>query len=258
MDKAERSDSRQIVLPADVLARFVFVFLDAKDLKACAPVCKEWKEAADQDIVWKEQCVRLWQGKWNVPRILQEPTIEPACVYPFAIFPPTIKLSVKEMKQVLSVRMIPTERFIERSEFQRALEISQPTSIVGVKSSSFTSKWKCSYVHSLVHSTQARITKFELTQTLWKMEFKVHNMTCEARFNGDGTYTSTLGNLGHNGPLYWVFAPNSDGNMFSFSSVRIGEYPELHVKRALSNNSWKYELHNDYVVFRQAETRPFA
>jgi hypothetical protein len=244
-------------LPAAVLSSSVFPFLTADSLKRCAVVCKEWKTAADEDVVWKQQCVLLWKKKRNVPRIVEngKGDEEPVCLYPSAIYPHLVKLSVKEMKQILSGRMVGTEKFLEKSEFQRALDMTQPTSLVGLRTGMFPSKWKCSFVYSQVRSKSDRITRFEHTQTLWRMEFKFNGMTSDSRFNGDGTYWSTLGNFNGSGELTWMFVPNSDGNVFDFSAVRVGDYPHLVVHRT---KDWGYELHNDYVVFRQVESRPFV
>lgn len=247
--KGKRMSPRDDHLPGAVLTGHVFPFIGAKTLKRCAAVCKEWRAAVDEDVVWKTQCARLWKDKKNVPKVIGDgANEEPEHLYAFAIYPPSVKLSIKEMKQLLLGRGEYVNGFIEKSEFQRALERTQPKRINGW-SAIHNSKWKSSYVYSIVCATRAKITRHELITTRWKMEFKFNGMRSEATFLGDGTYWSTLGNVsGGNGQLRWVFIQNGDGSTFDYTAVRVGDYPELKVVRA---DDWSYELHNDYVVFRQ-------
>lgn len=246
----------RLTLPASVLTEYVFPFVGVKTLKRCAGVCKEWRSAVDEDVVWKHQCALMWRNKKNVPKLVinKEGEEEPECLYPYALYWPQVKLSLKEIKQILASRGVHTEKFLEKSEFQKALELSQAPSI-GRWSKMYSSKWKTSYVYSAVRAVSDKITRQELITTVWKMEFKFNGMTAESKFLGDGSYWSTLGNINREGNLTWMFVPNTDGNVFEFGAVRVGDYPQLVVCRS---ENWGYELHNDYVVLRQQSISKYA
>jgi len=220
---------KQNSLPAGVLTGHVFPFVGVKTLKRCVCVCREWRDAVDEDVIWKNQCVILWRNKKNVPKITYGETgeEEPEMIFPFAIYQPIVKLSVKEIKQILAARGVDTVRFIEKNEFQRALQQSQPTR-VGDWGAMYPSKWKCSYVYSAICATRDRITRKEVISITWRMEFKHNGMRNEARFNGDGTYWSTLGPIQTNQELRWAFVPNSDGSSFDYPGVRVGEYRKIY------------------------------
>lgn len=220
--------SARLTLPASVLTEYVFPFVGVKTLKRCASVCKEWRSAVDEDVVWKHQCALMWRNKKNVPKIVtnEDGEEEPEHLYPYALYNPQVKLSLKEIKYILSSRGVEMDKFLEKSEFQRALELSQPPSI-GRWSRMYPSKWKTSYVYSAVRAVADKITRQELITSIWKMEFKYNGMTAESKFNGDGTYWSTLGNLNREDVLTWTFVPNPNGTLFEFGAVRVAEYREL-------------------------------
>jgi len=248
-------DGSKLALPASVLTAFVFPFVGVKTLKRCACVSREWRQAVDEDVVWKAQCVILWKSKQAMPKVITNihGEEEPESLYPYALYGPSLKLSIKEMKLILGSRGQNVDKFIEKSEFQRALELTQPRSIANW-SAMYTSKWKTSYVYSLVRSTVGRITRHELINIEWKMEFKFNPTRADAKFLPSGEYWTTLGPLTQNNtPLYWNFVPNGDGNVFDYSQIRIGEYPHLVVHRTADCG---FELHNDYVVFKQPELAP--
>ena len=230
--KTKMSDDLKVALPAGVLTGFVFPFVGVKTLKRCACVCREWQRAVDEDVLWRAQCVQLWKHKKFVPSIIVNAEGEevPESLYPYAIYGWMVKFSVKEIKSILSNRDINFSRFLERSEFQRALALSQPRSIAHW-SALYTSKWKASYVYSTLRAIGERITRHELLATLWKMEFKFNGMTAEAKFLPDGDYWSALGPLTNNNtPLRWAMVPNTDGSTFDYPAVRIGEYRKLPVR----------------------------
>ena len=208
-------------LPSGLLTSHVFPFVGVKTLKKCACVCRDWRIAVDEDVIWKVACAKLWEGQVNVPKINSDG--EPENLYPFSIFP-VQALSIKEMKQVLQARSFSCERFLEKTEFQRAIEISQPRLLQGWKPVFCQSKWKCSYVCSVLRSGSNGITRSELVNSKWTMEFRFNGMRCECRFFGDGTYWSTLVNVGNNEKLRWVFLDNSDGSQFDYPGVKVGEY----------------------------------
>jgi len=230
MDSAAASQRQVVALPAGVLTGHVFPFVGVKTLKRCAAVCKEWRKAVDEDVIWKHQCALLWRNKKNVPKIVHNNgEYEPEMLYPYALYPSEVKLSLKEIKQVLTLRDVTMTSFIEKSEFQRALELSQPKRIGGW-GALYPSKWKCSYVYAAVRATKDRITRHELINTTWQLEFKYNGMRAETKFLGDGSYWSTLGNIAANQDLRWTFIPNSDGTTFDYTGVRVAEYRKFPLK----------------------------
>jgi len=247
----------KVALPRNVLTSNVFPFVGVKTLKRCAAVCKEWRAAVDEDVVWKHHCLLLWRGKKMVPKILRNEhgDEEPETLYPYAIYGPDCKMTLRDVKQILQARDVDTSRFLEKSEYMNALAQSQPKAISGWRFV-YPSKWKTSYVYSAVRATDSRFTRHELITSYWKMEFKFNGMTCESKFLGDGTYWSTMGNINNQGTLHWTFVTDSGvkafGNSeFDYPAVRVSEYPDLVAQR---RDDWSFELHNDYVVFRQMTT----
>jgi hypothetical protein len=241
-------NNNKITLPSNVLTAHVFRFLGVKSLKKCACVSHEWRNAIDQDVIWIKRCADLWESKKNVPKVKNG---VPETLYPFASYPSTISLGIKEMRQILMARGVYSDKFIEKSEYRRALEVSQPPMSRPI---SHNSKWKLSYVATAVRAMRQNFTRQELINTSWILEFKFNGLRSEAKFLGDGTYWSTLGQVSeHNRNLRWnlVSPPYSaDSSPFEFAGVRVGEYPALMASRTVD---WGFQLENDYVTFHQEQ-----
>src|SRR5690348_15455561 len=91
------------LLPRGVLVQHVFPFLTPRTLARAAQVCREWRGAADEDVLWKRACARTWRGKFNVPevRVHEGGVEEPVELFPFARYTPAMRLTEAEMRQVL-------------------------------------------------------------------------------------------------------------------------------------------------------------
>ena len=243
----ERTDlENSLTLPVGVLTSHVFAFVRVETLKKCACVCREWKAAVDEDVLWKPACARLWRNKRNVPNV-KEFEDEPQYLYPYAIYPPQVHLSIKEMKQILVYRGFSVENFLERTEFERAIEISQPRSLSGWKPAITTSKWKCAYVGSVLRAISNGITKWELLHLKWSTEFNFNGLRFESRFLEDGTTWNSFENNGM--PRHrWVFIDKTDGSQFDYPGIRVEDYPPLMVSRT---EDWGYIISNTHVNLYQ-------
>ena len=249
-------------LPSSVLTAHVFRFLDVPSLQNCSAVSKEWQNAVDQDLLWKPACGRLWADKLNVPKV-KEDNKEPEELYPFAIFPQEIHLSIKEMRNILTKRGYSTEKLIERAEYERAIQITQPKKLLTWRPTCL-SKWKTCYISSVIRSKSNLIAKSELVNSRWMTQFTLFNLGLkfESKFNPDGTTKNALetiligeqnennrvDNVNYQPTRRWAFLNTPDGSPFDFPAIIVDNYPPLVVSRS---KDWGFVLNNPFVIMHQ-------
>ncbi|KAH9260001.1 hypothetical protein BASA81_001773 [Batrachochytrium salamandrivorans] len=242
------------VVPADILRRHVFPFLGVRSVARCASVCGEWKLAVDHDSVWKSRCAKLWERKLNVPKVLTPG--EPESLYAFSVYlGHELGLSVRELKQILAERMVKgTESFMYKHEFVTALENSQPEEFPGWTLSRL-SKWKTAYLGSFLRiNVFSGISRPELVNSNWVMDFRFNQQQSKVEFRPDGTFHMPMQQEQFTG-LVWKFQHSGrEGDLEPFSHyiIQIGSYPPLSVSR---DEDWGFVLTNEHVVMRQAARR---
>jgi len=258
-------------IPGAVLTGHVFPFLGVKSLSRACLVCREWRDAADQDVLWKTLCARKWKTKMNVPRIVlkdspflteTEKAGEPATLFPLARYGERTELKVKDLKQILQLRGIDFSSMLERSQFMNAVLASQPKSIMRWTGAP-KSKWKAAYIGAAHAALRPSITRTELVYNTWRLTFKaqmqagaeVHHFLITpfvdnsqqagwtAQFQADGRYTSNP--AFQQNALEWKVASGAGGQ---YEKIQVGNYPPLTVGRTAD---WGYTLENEYVVFFQ-------
>lgn len=233
------SNSTTIRLPTNVLTN-ILKFVGVKTLCSAARASKAFREAADNDLLWKAHSDRRWRTKLNVP--------PPGVLYPFAIYHPSAcHLLISDMRQILVNRGVDVSKFIEKSEYVQAIEASNPSNVAGWRAT-HASKWKASYVYAAHAALRLSITREELVNITWKMSFKREGgFEAISKFLPNGYYYSEPSFIAD---LKWEFidAGFGDGKRPEHAGVRVGQYPELMIHRSAD---FGYELHNDYVVFRQ-------
>jgi hypothetical protein len=250
-------------LPRGVLTGYVFPFLGPKSLLRCALVCKEWKEAADEDHLWRTLCGRKWIGKFYVPKV-NENTLEPETLFVEAKYGKNTHLTIKDIKEILKLRNVDITNKLEKKELIDALITSQGTSF-GTWSYEMQSKWKTSYVYAAHSIFETSISLKELINTEWKMEFKytgAPDQIISCKFHPDGRYSSSLSLNGSD--MFWKFVddqhirekyqPVELQHKYlppgRHACVQIAEYPPLWVARR--SDDYSIELHNNWVRFYNA------
>ncbi|GBG29144.1 Hypothetical Protein FCC1311_053672 [Hondaea fermentalgiana] len=230
-------------LPAGVLAERIFPLLSAEDLCACEAVRRDWhKVLQDAEVgaaAWRAACIEKWRGKANMPfsyKGARETPFHKIKLSPAAVS----RLSVKELRELLTLRGVDSRSFIEKSEFLREFVRSTPVEVMGC-SVEFENKWKASYAYALLDAKRANITKDELIAAEWTF-FMKRQSSFRAQFkflpNG-GVRSSMPGGL----------QPDSRWVMRNFNpvSVQVDRYPPLCVSRR--EDDWGFRLENEYVVF---------
>lgn len=225
-------------LPELLLSTRVLPLLGAADVLCCARVCKRWLACVECDEVWRALCAHKWRGKARMPF-----SFTGAPQTPFGkvrLAPDAVDaLSIKELKTLLAVRGVPSQRFLEKAEFRRAFHESTPVEVQGL-SRLFGNVWKASYAYALRDATRREITPEELTGQAWVFFMKQNAYMCEFKFKPDGRIESNMRG-GVDRESRWKFVG------YSPRRVQVDEYPPLTVSRR--PDDWGFRLENEYVLF---------
>ena len=263
-------------LPTGVLTEHVFPFVGVRSLARAAQVCREWREAADEDVLWKAACARRWAGKLNVPPVVASASTstststaattsgkraklngsgEPATLFAFAKFTPDMSLSLKDLREILAQRRVDTRAFLEKKEFMDAVVATNPRRFGGWDAT-HRGKWKASYVYS-VHLVRVHaVTRAEIVDSTWIMSFRnpeqFGSISTISRFSPDGMY---LSNPAFQTNLQWVPVDAPADHPLEEPGRHVGlciaKYPPLTFSR---RPDFSLELVNAFVQFRQIAT----
>ena len=229
-------------LPTDVLVS-VFAFLTPQDLsRACARVCKQWRQVADCDILWSVACLELWKDKANV--LLGFP-------FPNARYDASVDFSVRELKYLLMMRAVDTSRLIEKNEYRDALKRSD--SKLKISYVPLRGKWKASFVYSLLDRFRDFITDKELCDMEWMFFFKSNpvEFNSKAKFSIDKSSGRTRFTM-----IPW---PMEDVTEMPWRRNARGDVVIHHFPghAAFRRSDWSFGLENEHVIFYQCNTPTF-
>ena len=232
-------------LPLEILIRFL-TFARDEELPTASRVSKAWREAAEDDAQWEFRCARRWAKRANVVvgQLFKAAKFNEATL---------ARLSVKDMKQILTQRRVDCSRFIEKSEYRKALMQSEATVRIPAPFPALGGKWRASYVYEKLDATSRAITRNELTDMEWHFFFKEnpHAFSSKGRFQSNGYLMMNPWPMQEPEPpgLTWVLT-YLDGRAGGerVAQVQVHHFPP-HVFSRNADGSWRMENH--YVIFFQ-------
>ena len=242
-------------------------FSGPRTLCRAAQVARFWREAADVDVLWKAACERRWLDK-ELPRAMRKATTGTPgtpgtiCLFPRMRMSSTALagLSVKELKLLLKTMGIDSSRCVEKGEMRALVVKGRPDRLVAGQitwSFEHTSKWKASYVYSVIDSTRRSMSLAEVCDTAWLFVFKgdPRRQTYNTRFARDFTYEHDLDIGGMPGgagrrTMRWHWCGHADhgGGVDGdfYGALQVESYPPL---RASRQGCWGWILENEHVRF---------
>ncbi|KAJ3344936.1 hypothetical protein HDU83_004589 [Entophlyctis luteolus] len=205
---------------------------DAQSLGRCAAVSRAWNIIANDELIWKDLCLRHWTTKKNVSFQL----------HPLVDFSKGLlrSLSVMEIKNILAVRKMNVTGIFDKSDLLAALVTSLPN-YSPAQNLKWRSKWKASFIVAELDSKRTRLTVDEISNSDWIFRYDVwpQDRYVSVKFNRDGTFGST--EMMGSDVMNWRLCDDE-------GDVQIEDFPQL---RVIRRPDWGYVLRNYRAVFLQ-------